>query len=230
MTRGQLPSAPMRTVLRARREEDKDERRRALLDAARTLFEEQSYAQVKIADVAARAGLAKGTVFVYYPGKESLFLALTETLLVEWIEALERELEGTRGKLGSAKAARAIAGAIVERPTLARLLAILGSVLEEEADPDRIAAFKAKLVAGLGSIGAVLERKLAFLAPGGGAYLLIRTYALVVGLHSLCELAPNARKVLDEHPELAMLKFDFARELEAALLVLLRGLERQAAQ
>lgn len=218
----------MRTVLRARKEEDKDERRRALLDAARALFEEQSYAHVKIADVAARAGLAKGTVFVYYPGKESLFLALTETLLVEWIEALERELESTRGRLGSAKAARVIASGLVERPTLTRLLAILGSVLEQEADPERIAAFKTKLVAGLASIGAVLERKLAFLGPGGGAYLLVRTYALVVGLHALCEVSPNAQKVLDERPDLAILKFDFARELESALLLLLRGLEHDA--
>ncbi|UJR86571.1 TetR/AcrR family transcriptional regulator [Sandaracinus amylolyticus] len=218
----------MRTVLRARKEEDKDERRRVLLDAARSLFEEQHYTQVKIADVAARAGLAKGTVFVYYPTKESLFLALTETLLVEWIEGLEREVEATRGKLGSARAARILASGLVERPTLTRLLAILGSVLEQEADPERILAFKRKLVEGLARIGVILERKLAFLGPGGGAHLLVRTYALVVGLHALCEVSPNAKKVLDSHEDVGSLRFDFAQELESALLLLLRGLEKDA--
>lgn len=216
-----------RPVLRARREEHKDERRKALLDAARSLFEEQSYQHVKIADVAARAGFAKGTVFVYYPTKEALFLALCEHLLGEWMAALETELEGARARIGAARAAKLIAGSLAVRPTLVRLLAILGSVLEQEADVDRIAAFKTKLVEGLGRAGALLERKLGILPSGGGAHLLVRTYALVVGLHALCKPSTNACRALDEHPHLAALRFDFESELESALLLMLRGLERQ---
>ena len=214
-------------MLRARREEDKDERRRALLDAARSLFEEQSYSHVKIAEVAARAGFAKGTVFVYYPTKEALFLALCEHHLGEWMGALESELEGTRARMSAARTARMIAGSLVAKPTLVRLLALLGSVLEQEADVTTIAAFKTKLVEGIARSGALLERKLAILPSGGGAHLLVRTYALVVGLHSLCEPSSNARRAIDENPHLAALRFDFESELESALLLILRGLERE---
>lgn len=216
----------MRTVQRARREEDKDERRRVLLDAALALFEEQSYGHVKVADVAARAGLAKGTVFVYYQTKESLFLALTQQLLVEWMGSLERELEEVRGRLGAARAARMLAGSIAARPTFTRLLAILGSVLEQEADVDRIAAFKTELATGLAKAGALLERKVAVLGPGGGVHFLVRTYALIVGLHSLCDVSPNARRVLDARPDLAGLRFEFEPELESALVLLLVGMEK----
>lgn len=219
----------MRTGQRARREEDKDERRRVLLDAALALFEEQSYAHVKIADVAARAGLAKGTVFVYYQTKESLFLALTQQLLVEWMGSLERELEEVRGRLASPRAARILAASIAARPTFTRLLAILGSVLEQEADVDRIAAFKTELATGLAKAGALLEGKVAVLEAGGGVHFLMRTYALLVGLHSLCELSPNARRVLDARPDLSGLRFEFEAELESALVLLLRGMERDAA-
>lgn len=235
MTAGQLAwramrtraAATARTWQRARREEDKDERRRALLDAARALFEEQPYAQVKIADVAARAGLAKGTVFVYYASKESLFLALTEQLLAEWMAALAAELEGVRGRISAQRAARILAGSLAARPTLARLLAILGSVLEQEADVERIAQFKTKLVEGLADSGALLERKLGFLGEGGGAHLLVRCYALVVGLHALSEVSPNAAQAIASRAELASLRFDFERELESALGLLLRGIEAE---
>lgn len=214
-----------RVVLRARREEDKDGRRRALLDAARSLFETQPYQHVKIADVAARAGLAKGTVFVYYPTKQALFLALCEEMLTEWMTSLAIEVEAVRGRISGARIAKTIAGSLAARPTLVRLLAILGSVLEEEADVERIAAFKTKLLEGLGGAGALLERKLGLLPRGGGAHLLVRTYALVVGLHALCHPTANACAALDADPRLGALRFDFEQELEGALVLLLRGLE-----
>lgn len=215
-----------RPVLRARREEDKDERRKALLDAARSLFEEQSYQHVKVADVAARAGFAKGTVFVYYPTKEALFLALCEHHLGAWMDALAAELEQARGRIGAPRAAKILAGSLAAEPTLVRLLALLGSVLEQEADVARIAAFKTRLVEGLARSGALLERKVATLPEGEGAHLLVRTYALVVGLHSLCEPSSNARRAIDENPHLGALRFDFEGELESALRLMLRGLER----
>lgn len=86
--------------LRARRDADKEARRRELLDAARALFEATSFAEVKMADVAARTGLAKGTVFLYFPTKEALFLALLDDLLAAWFAKLNGRLsdDGGRGR------------------------------------------------------------------------------------------------------------------------------------
>lgn len=53
-----------------------DERRADILGAAFALFSEHGFAATRIEDVAARAGIAKGTVYLHFPDKESLFTSL----------------------------------------------------------------------------------------------------------------------------------------------------------
>ena len=50
-----------------------DDRFQALLDAATAVFLEQGYRRTQVADVAARMGLAKGSVYTYVESKEALF-------------------------------------------------------------------------------------------------------------------------------------------------------------
>jgi AcrR family transcriptional regulator len=47
----------------------------AILDAARTVFSRDGYAASSVEDVAAEAGIAKGTVYLYFKSKEELYLA-----------------------------------------------------------------------------------------------------------------------------------------------------------
>src|SRR5678816_4528045 len=52
------------------------ERPRELLDAALDLFVEKGFAATRSEEVAARAGVAKGTLYLYYPSKEDLLKAV----------------------------------------------------------------------------------------------------------------------------------------------------------
>src|SRR4051794_18541543 len=47
--------------------------RRAVLDAARSAFGKQGYAQTSIEEIAAAAGVTKGAVYHHFAGKEALF-------------------------------------------------------------------------------------------------------------------------------------------------------------
>jgi len=58
-----------------------DERRRQILDAARTLFGERHYGAVSTADVAAEAGVTRGLVHHYFGGKRELFLEVVDSML-----------------------------------------------------------------------------------------------------------------------------------------------------
>ena len=51
-------------------------RRQAILDAALSVFAERGYAAARLEDVAARVGVAKGTLYLYFKDKEALFEAL----------------------------------------------------------------------------------------------------------------------------------------------------------
>ncbi len=59
-----------------RKRPTQDERRAAILAAALDVFSEKGFAAARLDDVAQKAGVAKGTIYLYFPDKEALFEAL----------------------------------------------------------------------------------------------------------------------------------------------------------
>jgi AcrR family transcriptional regulator len=57
------------------------QKREDLLGAARAVFAEHGFVGARMADIAARAGVATGTVYLYFESKESLVAALVDDLL-----------------------------------------------------------------------------------------------------------------------------------------------------
>jgi AcrR family transcriptional regulator len=209
---------------RARKDEDKEARRQLILGEARALYTATSYAEVKMADVAERAKLAKGTVFLYFPTKEALFLALLEDLLFAWVETLEGLLQSGEGRWTGARVARTVAESLQGQETLTRLLALLQTVLEQNVTTEQVRGFKERLLETVGRMGALLEQRLSFLEPGEGGRFFLHLHALVTGLRQMADVSPVTREVLDL-PHMAPLRVDFTRELTDALTTLLRGLE-----
>lgn len=72
---------------------DREERRRTLAGAAAEVFTEKGFAGARIADVAERAGVGKGTVYEYFRSKEELFFAVFEGMTVELSARLDAELD-----------------------------------------------------------------------------------------------------------------------------------------
>lgn len=73
----------------ARREREKRQRRRSILQAAREMFFESGFHHATVESVAERAEVSKGTVYLYFTSKESLLAHL----LLEGLENLVSELE-----------------------------------------------------------------------------------------------------------------------------------------
>jgi AcrR family transcriptional regulator len=64
-----------------------------ILAAALECFRERGFAATRLEDVAARAGVTKGTIYLYYPSKEDLFKAVIRGELTPNIERLEAILQ-----------------------------------------------------------------------------------------------------------------------------------------
>jgi AcrR family transcriptional regulator len=75
------------------RPQAKENRRRAILAAAAKRFASRPFADVLLDDVAAEAGIAKGTVYLYFESKEQLYLTLIQDLLAPLIEELSGRVE-----------------------------------------------------------------------------------------------------------------------------------------
>lgn len=93
------PASPGADPPRRRR---KEARPQELLDAALDLFVEKGFAATKIEDVAARAGVSKGTVYLYFPSKEELLKAVIRhnlTLTISQGGDLLASFEGSTAEL-----------------------------------------------------------------------------------------------------------------------------------
>ena len=80
----------------------KEARPQELLDAALDLFVERGFAATRSEDVAARAGVSKGTLYLYYPSKEELLKEVIRHNVVNQIAEgvdIVRQFEGSSSEL-----------------------------------------------------------------------------------------------------------------------------------
>lgn len=67
----------------------KDARPSELLDAALDEFYEKGFAGARLDDIAARAGVSKGTVYLYFEGKDEMFEALIRAVPLPNVENIK---------------------------------------------------------------------------------------------------------------------------------------------
>jgi AcrR family transcriptional regulator len=77
------------TKVKPRWERRKGARPQELLAAALDLFVERGYAATRLDDVAARGGVSKGTLYLYFDNKEELFKAVVRENLVSVLDEAE---------------------------------------------------------------------------------------------------------------------------------------------
>jgi TetR/AcrR family transcriptional regulator len=77
-----------------KRERRKEARPSELMEAALSLFVEKGFAATRVEEVAQRAGVSKGTLFLYFPSKVELFKAVVRENIVgrfdEWNQAFDQ--------------------------------------------------------------------------------------------------------------------------------------------
>ena len=120
---------------------DKDERQQQILDAAAAVIIRQGYAKTTIRDIAEEAGTSRGTVYLYFKGKEDLFEALLYREYMQyaqtWLEQIQADPRG--GTIGGAF--RAVFHAVNSRPLITALLQrdrrVIGNYLRQ---PDNLFA------------------------------------------------------------------------------------------
>src|SRR4051812_44823705 len=70
----------------------KDARAAEILDAALASFAQKGFAATRLDDIAARAGITKGTIYLYFDSKQALFEALARQSIGQQIEQVRAQL------------------------------------------------------------------------------------------------------------------------------------------
>ena len=208
MTKGQLK--------RARAPEHKTERRAVILRAAEALLRRDPSATFAVEEIARRAGLAKGTVYLYFGSREEMLLAVHDAQMEEMFASLERALG--RPKVDAAGVTRAVLGFLRRRPEFFRLSSSCHGAHEGSVAPAVSREHRELVAARLTSIGRRIEALYPGMRPGEGATLLKNCYALMLGLWQLAASplrVPTGPGPLE--PEPAALRINFEEQLGAAM-------------
>ena len=210
-------------VRHATAQEDKQARRDVILQAASRLFVEGDGRLPSAAQIAMAAGLAKGTVYLYFQTKEEIFSALLIAEIDFLLKSVATSLANARGQRTEKVAAflDTYVRHIEQHPALLKLDALGYGVLERNLGPDKMLHFKATFLEGMTEAGFVIEQALK-LSPMRGVPLLMRSFAMTRGLWQSSS-PEGAHAPFDAAYKKAAIYTDFKLELREALTEYWRG-------
>jgi len=209
---------------RARKPEEKEIRRQAILEAARRLMDEVGAADLSLNELARRAGVSKPNVYRYFESREEVLLHLWTDETRVLVERLEASLP--KVPVGDiARTAAAIVAAYAAQPRLCELSSILAAVLERNLSADALVAAKRTVLDLFIRIGTLLHEKLPSIPVDDCMWASRAIGTYLAGIWP----ATNPGAVADEvlaRPEFARLKPDLERDFKRLIEVLIVGLER----
>ena len=210
---------------RAIQAEDKRERHDAILDAAELVLLHSPERVASVAEVADDAGLAKGTVYLYFPSKEELLLAVHERRIDGFFRDVIELVEGEMPVSVDAMLALTHRH-LVMPPLFLPLASRCFGMMAHSLPADAAMAFKQRMARRLERAGAGLERHFGTLPPGGGVALLRRSYALILGLWQMSVTASGdtAHCALAGAGASPVFAWSYAAELDVALRALWQGM------
>ena len=78
---------------------DPEERKKQILSVAKTLFSQKGYYQTQISDIQKEAGVARGTIYLYFKSKDNIFENILEEFQLQWSLVLKQHAPGEKGDL-----------------------------------------------------------------------------------------------------------------------------------
>ncbi|GHA58777.1 TetR family transcriptional regulator [Streptomyces tauricus] len=222
------------TFQRARSEEQRAVRRRAILDTTAAMLGEMPVAQVSLNELSRRVGLAKSNVLRYFESREAVLLELLATASQELLDHLDTALAEAvdadapvveRGD----RVAAALADALAARPVLCDLVSAQAAVLERNVSTQVAAEHKRASVGHAFALAHRVRLYVPELDERDAVRFVAGGLMVVTAAWPHAHPSPAVLAVYESEPELAVLRIDFTTALRESLEVLMSGLLARAA-
>jgi AcrR family transcriptional regulator len=189
--------------------------------AAAELLEDWTYSDITMDRIAKRAGVAKGTLYLYFRTKESLFLSLFEDRLGGWYAELQALADDGGGTVDPEAAARVIAATLAARPILVHLHGLVHSALSRNIDLEATIAFRLRHSEMISTLASSLARRIENLSDSRALRFLMQLEVVVGGM-SWAAHPPAAVSQALEEEDLSVFCLDFEEELRVIIAALLK--------
>ncbi|MCX4816580.1 TetR/AcrR family transcriptional regulator [Streptomyces sp. NBC_01239] len=215
------------TFQRARTEEQREIRRRAILDMASAMLDEMPVAAITLNELSRRVGLAKPNVLRYFESREAVLLELLDRLLQEWLTELAGELaagvdENPPMAERAAAVAETLSRSLSGQVVLCDLIGAQSSVLERNVSVEVVTRYKR---ASLGHLTTMTTLLLKYLPELGENATLFSLQAILMAgaLPAYSTPPPSLQAAYRAEPELARFHLELKDYLELALTATLLG-------
>jgi AcrR family transcriptional regulator len=210
------------TFQRARRPEQKQQRREAILDTARKLALRDGVRNVSLADIADQIGIHKSALLRYFETREQIFLELTAQAWTEWAHSVHAELDAApRGETDAVAAV--LARSFAERPLLCDLIPHTALNHERNVSVDGVRRYKLTSLAAVTEVAEATHSALPQLTAGESRELISTIATLAGALWQIANPPPALTELYASDPELAHACVDLLPRLQRAANVLLAG-------
>ncbi|HEY2478918.1 MAG TPA: TetR family transcriptional regulator [Solirubrobacterales bacterium] len=209
---------------RARRPEQKEQRREAILAAAAELAAREGVREVTLGDIARAVGIHKSALLRYFETREQIFLELTARAWGEWREATSAALAKVAPGDADAVAAT-LAGSFVERPLLCDLIPHTALNLERHASVEAVRAYKTISLGAVDAVATVLADPLADLDDDQRRELVSSVALLAGSMYQIATPPPPLAELYKREPQLGHFLLDLEGRLTRATRVMIAGIE-----
>jgi AcrR family transcriptional regulator len=215
------------TFQRARSEEQRAERRRAILATAATMLTELPVADLSLNELSRRVGLAKSNVLNYFDSREAVLLELSSSELAAWVKDLAEMVGDALPELSiddrAEQLINAVVGTLAERPVLCDLISAQAGVLERNITTGTALTFKRAAASAYEDMIAAVVGVLPELGRDGAGRFIATASLLAGAIWSHSHPVPAILAAYDADPSLAALRMQFEPALADSLRTLLYG-------
>ncbi|WP_406151489.1 TetR/AcrR family transcriptional regulator [Streptomyces sp. NBC_01012] len=215
------------TFQRARSEEQREIRRRAILDTAAAMLDEMPVSEVSLNELSRRVGLAKSNVLRYFESREAVLLELLDVFLGSWLAELTDELAAgveaqASPEVRAGQLAEILSRSLSERVVLCDLFGAQGGVLEHNVSVDVVKRHKRSSLARLDVMTDLVRRHLPELGAGAQLFCLMSLVS-AGALSAYVPPPPSLVAAYAEEPALGVLHLDLREALRDAFTAALVG-------
>lgn len=215
------------TFQRARSEEQREVRRRAILDAAAAMLDEMPVSELSLNELSRRVGLAKSNVLRYFESREAVLLELLDRAVRQWVAQVSDELaagiDPRRPAMERGEQLAAVLSRSLTRHTvLCDLVSAQAGVLEHNVSVEVVVHHKRSARDSLVTLVELVRRHLPELGKDVWTVCLL---AVVVAGALWTHARPSASTLAayQADPTLADLRLDLPAALHGALATLVTG-------
>ncbi|MXO67219.1 TetR family transcriptional regulator [Altererythrobacter endophyticus] len=216
------------TFQRARNEEQRGIRRRAILDTAAAMLSEMPVADLSLNELSRRVGLAKSNVLRYFESREAVLLVLLDDFLGTWLAALAQELEAGIDPHAALEEradllARILSQSLAAQKVMCDLFGAQGGVLEHNVSVEVVKAHKRSSLAKVADMSELLRRHVPELGERAQFFCLLS----LLSAGALAAYAPPPASLVAayaEEPALGALHMEPCDALHSAFAATLLGL------